>query len=1272
MFYHFPARLISMVACFAMAVAADDQFREIPLAAKSLSGCYIQNGSIRLCAKLPSQQGSGNVVLEAEDAMPIYFQEDVFARKSGQKANELIQIKESADNYKPQDESSASGGKYIDYCRQANYQFNLKQTGDYYIWLRNKVPFKAGWNYHIQLDNRKIPINLTPLIPNPNVWFWVQEPVGTLESGTHSLIVTDLVNGAVLDTVILTCDKTFNPNTAEFKATPFAEINDGIIYFHPVQPVGLLSWEKITYQVAARGGDYKFSASGDGGKTWQDIRENNLKALNLSNTKALEIKLELKKTRNIKPEITSLKAVYTFDSKSFAELENKHVKLLFSRKTGAIAGIVNQVTNTVIQSEGITANMFDLLLKEPGNSQRQWISQSEANLIDSKFKLPGYAQFTWEFPKWKILVTCDITLGDNQLSKWDFKITNNNSAYDILEVVAPILSELKISILPDQDTLAWPFSAGEFIKFPASKGEHSIAYPDHAGLPFADLYNEREGLYFASHDRFLVSTHFISKANMGQDAIELSINRKHRIKAGASQVYHYAIAVHTGDWHTGAKFYRDYFYSAYPVNTYSPWLRKCDAWLGGGAAGHGGLMSKSKDYSVMNSDFKRAAFMSLPYIQAWGSTFNGACPTYYLPRIDKGGEDMLKSMIDIWRKADGEIGYYFHGNAVTPYYLLTDKYFGVNWDKYPEKYRPPTWDWYVKNREYTSENRDAGKEKLLKITEEINAGYATRVLKHGNYEESAAGYIPMTWRSKAFPDYLEKWITIYVKDYHCNTAYLDTFAFRNDLADFNPYLKLHGEGDKPMYKMEFINKLMRDMRKTEPGFCALTEGVADVFGTQLYFLLSGFARNPNIFRYTLPDQIFFQGSQNGLWAPPLTRKSLLQSYLMGNRFDLVGFTPANTYYMLKLRQRISPFLNYAIFNDTEGIKVSDSSIEAYNHLILPETDKYIANSGTRSIAFTVANREGRSGSLTYTLPVGFVPEYGYSCELNGEPQNLSFKVSGGQVTFDLSKAEASAVILVDKLEAAHQWTAIAEQPENTAIQAKIFNYTNESVNFQVEAICSEANFDRKIQNVTIAGGSLATVKFIDKSENKGFKLAHIKVSSPAYSDKFLISLGDAGHKIPPPEKVTQKSIVQPVPKLNPAVKGTRVLYLDFEEAKFADSEAFKGRGCFKLDGNGAIKFHKIPLTLEKNTQYRVSLALRKGFQVSKVGHENSAIVANYDKNKKLKQYLNLGSSIAIDDKWHLVAGSFTTDDDLDNCGLYIYNKNSQGLVRADEVKIEKM
>jgi hypothetical protein len=37
----------------------------------------------------------------------------------------------------------------------------------------------------------------------------------------------------------------------------------------------------------------------------------------------------------------------------------------------------------------------------------------------------------------------------------------------------------------------------------------------------------------------------------------------------------------------------------------------------------------------------------------------------------------------------------------------------------------------------------------------------------------------------------------------------------------------------------------------------------------------------------------------------------------------------------------------------------------------------------------------------------------------------------------------------------------------------------------------------------------------------------------------------------------------------------------------------------------------------------------------------------------------------------MVAGDFSTDDKLNNCGLYIYNKNSNAPVMVDEIKIER-
>jgi hypothetical protein len=1267
----FTGVLFLLLISLSLKVAAADELREIPLAVQSMTGCYIQNGKIKLHKSIPAQVGAQALVLECETGKQLLFQEDVFARKAGGKVNELIQIKQSADEYTPQKSSLAAGGKYIDYCVQAKYQFNINTSGKYYIWVRHWVPFKANWSYHLQLDDDKHNVSISKFIPAAKTWFWVKAFSRKLTKGNHSLRVSELRNGKRMDQIILTLDDKLKPGEKAFTATTAQAVTEGTVKFKPILPVGLKAWKRLAYKVKG-GKGYQFFISTDNGSSWQPLNNNDLSKIAQAGNRSLAVKLNITRTNGLAPELSAVKAFYSFDNDSFITLENRYIQLLFSRKTGGISGIVNKLTGRAVQPVGIDTKMFDLLLKEPGKSKRQWVGHQDALLLSAKHLGKDKIRLTWQIKQQKIKVIFDVSLTGNELTKWDVTIINNSDKLDVIEVEAPKLAELRISASPENDSLAWPFSAGEFVRNPAVKGELSTAYPDHAGLPYVDLYNNKEGLYLGCHDPLLVATHFISKANAGQNAIELSINRKHRIRPGSSQVYHFALATHAGDWHKGAQFYRNYFYSRYPVNSYAPWLRKSDAWMVGGSTGHGGRGNLAKDYSVMIKDFKRASFYSLPYIQAWGSTFNGACPTFYLPRSDKGGEAMFKQMIKQWRDASGQIGYYFHGNSVSPYYLLSDKYFAVKWSEYPEKYHPPTWDWYVKNREYTSVNSIANKNKQLKQTAILNKMHIDMPkLKHGNQEERLTGYMPMSWHSNAFPDYLEKWVSIYVKQYKCNTAYLDTFAFRNDRADFNPHLKLHGEGDKPMYKMAFLKKLMADMRRAEPDFCALTEGVGDVFGTKLYFLLSGFARQPNMFRYTLPDQIFFQGSCNAQWTKPLTRKNITQAFLLGNRFDLVSIFP-HTYYMLRLRQRVSPFLNYAVFDDTTGITVTEPSIEAYSHITLPSTDKYIANFGTKAVALTIANRQLKAGQLTYTIPDGFTPRYGYVCQLYKEPVKLSFTQKANKITFKVPLAEMACVILVDKLRGPHRWTATIEQPTQGTFTAKIFNCLSRSVTYKINAKYATGQLVEPEKSIEIPGGTMRSVKFRDKSGNAGFKLVNVKISSPEFSNDYIISLGNSGRRIPNPGNYTPPK--PKVSKRKQPVKPTQamqLLKLDFESDEYAEDNAFAGKRCLKLTGNGKYKQHKIPLTLEKNCTYRISLAQRKGFDVSPVGHHNNVIVANYTADKKLQIYLNLPLA-SRDNRWHLLSGEFTTTDNLNNCGLYFYNKNTKDSIWIDEVKIEKL
>ncbi len=1248
-----------LLALFA-AFAANAQTRQLPLEAETFSGCYTEGGKIKLHKTLPSQTGSGNVVIESENAYNLFFQEDVFARKSGAKADQLIQIKHSAADYIPQTDKTASGGKYIDYATLAVYQFNIETPGKYYVWARHWVPFKANWGYSLKIDNHKSDISLSKLIPAAKTWFWVKCPAVYLTKGNHSMSVSNLLNGKRLDAIVMTLDKKFDPAKHHLKASSPKAVHDGSVIFKPVLPVGLKNWKKLVFKQLNQGGKYEFYRLNN--KQWTQLHKNDLTGSN-----PLELKLVMTRTDGTAPVISDLQAVYDFDSASFITLGNKYLQLFFDRKTGALSGIINNKTKTVYQPVGIKCNMFDLLLKQPGSKKRYWISQSDCNLlkaVDSK----NNVRLHWRSVKYNVDVIFNVQLTGTALINWDVKVINNNSKLDVLEVEAPKLTELKISASPQNDMLVWPFSAGEFIAFPASKGEFSIAYPDHAGLAYADLYNQKEGIYFGCHDPLLVATHFISRANIGQSAIGLSVNRKHRIKPGTELTTRFAVAPHVGDWHTGARFYRNYFYSQYPVNKYQPWLRASDAWKVGGGAGHGGFVSKAKDYTNLIGDYKRAAFLSLPYIQSWGSIFNGACPTFYLPRLDKGGAKMFTRMIEMWRNNGGQTGFYFHGNSVTPYYLLSDKYFTVKWDKYPKELRPPSWEWYIKNKEYTSEDAVVDKNEMLKLTAKLNKMHldTTKKYKHGNQEESLTGYMPMSWRSSAFPDYLMKWIGIYVKDYHCNTAYLDTFAFRNDRADFNPYLKLHGEGDKPMYKMVFLKKLMKTMRSYEPDFCALTEGVADVFGTNLYFLLSGFARNPNIFRYTLPDQIFFQGSCNALWSQPLTRKSITQSFMVGNRFDLVGIY-GHTYYMLLLRQQVSPFLNYAAFNDTVGIDSSNPDILIYNHITMPKTDKYINNSGSKAVAFTIANPRLKKAKISYTVPQGFNPLCGYVFELYKAPRKLQFTRNGEKVSFAVPEAETSCVILGDELKGPQCWTATLRQRDLNTVNVSIFNFKPETRTFKIS---SSFTGDAKV--VKVPGGTMQSVMLSPAEKSAEFKLENVTVSSPDYTRKFVTALGNTGRSIPRPPGY------KPPPKTKTVVKtaitgpGKVILDLNFEEDKYCTDKPYQGKRCLELKGTGKYVIKKFPLQLENNTKYKIVLALRKGFDTSLTGHHNNVVVANYSKDRKLKIYINLGTSTPRDNKWHILAGTFTTDDKVFNSGLYFYNTKSKDSVWIDAIKLEKV
>ena len=128
--------------------------------------------------------------------------------------------------------------------------------------------------------------------------------------------------------------------------------------------------------------------------------------------------------------------------------------------------------------------------------------------------------------------------------------------------------------------------------------------------------------------------------------------------------------------------------------------------------------------------------------------------------------------------------------------------------------------------------------------------------------------------------------------------------------------------------------------------------------------------------------------------------------------------------------------------------------------------------------------------------------------------------------------------------------------------------------------------------------------------------------------------------------------------------GKSILHFDEE----AVSGAYRGNGCIVLAGNAEKTIHhKIKTYLEKNTRYRLRMAVRK--EPSSKGYLS---VANYSPEGTLKVYAVGGNDVPADNQWHEIEMGFSTDPNLNNCGLYLYNVKSEGKIFLDEVSLEKL
>ena len=105
-----------------------------------------------------------------------------------------------------------------------------------------------------------------------------------------------------------------------------------------------------------------------------------------------------------------------------------------------------------------------------------------------------------------------------------------------------------------------------------------------------------------------------------------------------------------------------------------------------------------------------------------------------------------------------------------------------------------------------------------------------------------------------------------------------------------------------------------------------------------------------------------------------------------------------------------------------------------------------------------------------------------------------------------------------------------------------------------------------------------------------------------------------------------------------------------------------------LQGNGKSTIHhKVKMSLEKGKRYILTLKMRKSDE-----GKGYIGIANYSASRELNFYGAAGNQIPADGKWHEVKLTFTTDEKLYNCGLFIYNTKSNGVVSVDKISLKEL
>jgi len=359
-------------------------------------------------------------------------------------------------------------------------------------------------------------------------------------------------------------------------------------------------------------------------------------------------------------------------------LENKHFSISINAQNGAVDSFYIKKTNCELIGEKRLSSLFSLCAQTKdclcnyADSSKQ--KAAKISLDDSTVTIE-YHKICSEMGELDTDVTAKITLSDDKVL-FSAELINNSDS-EISEFWFPQIGGITRFDENRDAKMAVPayldcrHSMNPIKDFPGALRLGSIAaewcatYPGIV-MPWIDIHDPATdtGLYFGYHDTTMrfCNWHmymypdvteipgrsmFTSEEACGEPVgIVFSHVRYPFLKKGETfSSGEFIIRVHDGDWHTGSKYYREWFLKHFPFDKKNSWLRKKSAWFSS-------IIYQPEDkiiadYETYNTWCKDAEKYGIDCHEIIGWDKGGLERDYpeYVPEEKLGGKEGFRSLL---------------------------------------------------------------------------------------------------------------------------------------------------------------------------------------------------------------------------------------------------------------------------------------------------------------------------------------------------------------------------------------------------------------------------------------------------------------------------------------------------------------------------------------------------------------------------------------------------------------------------------------------------